>query len=376
MLSNSIVKSRADSFTLNTTTTTKPPNSKKTKHKQQLNIVATFAPHSDRPVNYNVSARVRGKPTPLTLNVKGEGYVLRHAMLLELSDGRLVEMAPKGDNAVDFGQVIVNDRAVRALHLTNSSPVDLEFAWCLGGASGASSSSSSSSAADGGLAALDCLAVRPERGTVPRGGGRVVCELSFAPRSVEALAGRAVACQVTNGARYSLSLLGAGYKPRLALSFLSHDFGPVLVWRPGMEPAVATLRASNEDRQPVSFEVLWGDKEHLAVSERVLTHAWRRRRRCGNGGGAGGGEGGGERLVEASDVNTNTAETTATATTTTCRHTHTRYSLSSDRSTPGRSCSSRGSPGTSACPSRPPPRTPTATSSRCTSTASTPSTWR
>jgi hypothetical protein len=68
-----------------------------------------------------------------------------------------------------------------------------------------------------------------------------------------------------NGARYQLALHGTGYRPRLRLSFHSHDFGPVHLWQQGMEAAVAVLRAANEDDQPVSFEVLWGDKEYLAV---------------------------------------------------------------------------------------------------------------
>ena len=76
--------------------------------------------------------------------------------------------------------------------------------------------------------------------------------------------------QVVNGARYTLLLHGSGYKPRLALSTYSHDFGPVHVWRSGVEPAVAVVRARNEDAQPVSFEVLWGDHEHLTVSAPVV----------------------------------------------------------------------------------------------------------
>lgn len=71
--------------------------------------------------------------------------------------------------------------------------------------------------------------------------------------------------QVVNGPRYQLTLHGAGYKPRLHLSFMSYDFGPVHVWRPGMATSVAWLHARNDDTQPVSFELLWGDKEHLTV---------------------------------------------------------------------------------------------------------------
>lgn len=77
---------------------------------------------------------------------------------------------------------------------------------------------------------------------------------------------------MVNGPKFALSLHGAGYKPRLHLSFTSHDFGPVHVWRPGMQAAVSVLRARNDEAQAVSFEVLWGDKEYLAVSHFFPRH--------------------------------------------------------------------------------------------------------
>jgi hypothetical protein len=67
--------------------------------------VATFAPRAEKDINFNVAARVRSKPTPLSLNVKGEGYALRSALLLEMADGALTELAAQGGNPVDFGQV-------------------------------------------------------------------------------------------------------------------------------------------------------------------------------------------------------------------------------------------------------------------------------
>jgi len=56
-------------------------------------------------MNYNVVVRVRNKPLPLVLNVKGEGYALSAAMLLELPDEGSLEMSPAGQNMLDFGQV-------------------------------------------------------------------------------------------------------------------------------------------------------------------------------------------------------------------------------------------------------------------------------
>lgn len=67
--------------------------------------MATFAPQEERPINYNVIVRVRNKPTPLQLNVKGEGYALSPSLLLELQDDSSLELSSSGVNTCDFGQV-------------------------------------------------------------------------------------------------------------------------------------------------------------------------------------------------------------------------------------------------------------------------------
>lgn len=71
----------------------------------QVELVATFAPQAEQPINYNVIVRVRNKPTPLQFNVKGEGYALSPSLLLELQDDSSLELSSSGVNTVDFGQV-------------------------------------------------------------------------------------------------------------------------------------------------------------------------------------------------------------------------------------------------------------------------------
>lgn len=60
--------------------------------------------------------RVRNKPTPIVLNVKGEGYALQPSMLLELPDDSSLELSPAGTNAVDFGKV---GSPTRKIHSTS-----------------------------------------------------------------------------------------------------------------------------------------------------------------------------------------------------------------------------------------------------------------
>lgn len=62
---------------------------------------------------------------------------------------------------------------------------------------------------------------------------------------------------MVNGPTYTLLLHGAGHKPRLDLSFTSHDFGPCPLWQPGMTQASKVLRLTNHDAQPVSVDPRW-----------------------------------------------------------------------------------------------------------------------
>lgn len=63
-----------------------------------------------------------------------------------------------------------------------------------------------------------------------------------------------VSCSIINGNRYSLQLNGTGHKPRLDLSFMSHDFAACPVFQTGMTPSSKLLRLSNSDTQPISVD--------------------------------------------------------------------------------------------------------------------------
>ena len=51
------------------------------------------------------------------------------------------------------------------------------------------------------------------------------------------------------------SCAGAAQRPKLELSFRSHDFGPRFVHQAGMAPTVVRLRARNADSQELSFDI-------------------------------------------------------------------------------------------------------------------------
>lgn len=202
-----------------------------------LTLQATFTPLEEKGYNYNVVCRVAKKPTRLSLNVKGEGYAIHEVLQLEGSDGTTLPLAPRATNPVDFGQVIVNERAVKTLSLINTGSLAYDFVW-------------------------DCgtnprIAIKPETGTVAKG-ERVQVEVAYHPHGPDKLKDYKVMCQIVNGPRYVLALHGAGHKPRLDLSFVSHDFGCCALWQPGMAAARKSLRLTNNDAQPVAVDPQWG----------------------------------------------------------------------------------------------------------------------
>jgi hydrocephalus-inducing protein len=71
--------------------------------------------------------------------------------------------------------------------------------------------------------------------------------------------------QIVNGPKYNIQLAGCGYKPKLDLSFHNHDFGPCTIWQQGMEPVTVQLRARNDDKQVINFDVRYDNKEHFTV---------------------------------------------------------------------------------------------------------------
>ncbi|KAF5830389.1 hypothetical protein DUNSADRAFT_14652 [Dunaliella salina] len=207
---------------------TVPPNG-------TVSIEALFAPYTEQAYNYNVQCKVSNKPSKLHLNVKGEGFVIHEQLQLEGADGRATPLAHGANivNPVDFGQVIVNERAVRAVALINTGSLAYDFEWDIG--------------------LNPRISVNPEKGTVAKG-ERTMVEISYNPHGPDRLSNYPITCQIVSGHKYVLALSGTGHKPNLSLSFTSHDFGPCALWQPGMPATTKVLKLSNTDTQPISVD--------------------------------------------------------------------------------------------------------------------------
>ncbi|KAJ3081967.1 hypothetical protein HDU99_004034, partial [Rhizoclosmatium hyalinum] len=174
----------------------------------EVPIEIIFTPSAEKIFNFNLHCNVKKKPTPVSINVKGEGYEIHETLHSEMSDGSIFELAAglNAENTIDFGQVQINEKRLKRVTLTNSGKFNLDFSWkFLSKVAGV-------------------VSVEPEIGTVPKG-ERVVCEIVFIPTSNLVLKNVKALCQIVNGRVYPLSIAGVGCKPLLKFSASSHNFG-------------------------------------------------------------------------------------------------------------------------------------------------------
>ena len=218
-----------------------------------LPIELTFAPSLEKNFNFNMELRVRNKPQPLVLNVKGQGYTIHDTIHLADSNGKLVEVSSYSPTRVDFGLVHVNDKIIRQLQITNSGRFNYDVSLTLKVPPGVR---------------MPPVAVTPELATVKKN-ERLMCQLAYSPTSEAPLPqGLALHVQVTNGRSYTLQLLGRGRRPKLNFSFMKHDFGPCFVVTPrnGMKEVTTVLTLVNEDEHEVYFDMPYDPDDFLTAS--------------------------------------------------------------------------------------------------------------
>ncbi|KAI9343132.1 hypothetical protein BDR26DRAFT_917651 [Obelidium mucronatum] len=205
----------------------------------EVPIEIIFTPSAEKIFNFNLQCNIKKKPTPVSINVKGEGYEIHETLQGELTDGSVFELAsgPTSENSIDFGQVQINEKRLKRVTINNSGKFNLDFSWRI-------------------LSKIaGVLNIEPEIGTVPKG-ERVTCEITFMPTSNITLKNVKALCQIVNGRTYPLNILGTGCKPLLKFSSTSHDFGTQFLYRPGMVPATTKVRITNQDLREISLDVV------------------------------------------------------------------------------------------------------------------------
>ena len=145
-------------------------------------ITVVFVADAESPATSTSSPAVRRKPSPLSLNVKGEGHALHETLQLESmvpgeeKPARL--LARRRRTRWISGGFSSTRRSARPASIVNDGDVGFDFAWDFG--------------------RNPRVLVTPEFGTVGKG-ERFACQLSYSPEGSESLSNYKVTCDVVGG---------------------------------------------------------------------------------------------------------------------------------------------------------------------------------
>ncbi|XP_057292027.1 hydrocephalus-inducing protein-like [Hydractinia symbiolongicarpus] len=226
--------------------------------RSKIPIYIVYQPTTEAEVNFNLLCRVKKKTTPLTLNVKAEGFCVNVKLSCEDSTGNEVNLLQKGTNLINFGEVELNEKAVRQLYIENDGQFNLDFNWIITNPSKPRHNKEAWS--------IDNLPVTiiPESGTVATCSKRR-CQLAFCPPCKFTLKNCQLALKIGNGPTFDISVTGSGRSPTLQFSFFSHDFGACFIYRPGLAVQNKNLVITNTGAKEISLECHFVNTSHLEV---------------------------------------------------------------------------------------------------------------
>eukprot|EP00658_Telonema_sp_P-2_P082699 TRINITY_DN8790_c0_g1_i4.p1 TRINITY_DN8790_c0_g1~~TRINITY_DN8790_c0_g1_i4.p1 ORF type:complete len:2065 (-),score=554.24 TRINITY_DN8790_c0_g1_i4:246-6440(-) len=208
-------------------------------------VEITFSPKTEDPYNYTLNCVVKKALAPLTCNVKGEGYMTHDTLRVQEPNGSLVPLNSHGLNTVNLGTTQVNGNVSKRFMLTNQGRYNMDYKWQ--------------------LAPNPFITLSNMIGTVLPGGNSTV-DVTYAPTKEGKLIDYKMTCKVTNGSTYSVLLNATAANPLAHFSWEEYDFGPCFVYNPAVEPMSTVLTVTNRDKQPISIDSMFENKEHLELN--------------------------------------------------------------------------------------------------------------
>lgn len=203
-------------------------------------IEIKFKPSAEKVFNFNLVCNVRKKSAPVTINIKGEGYMIHDSLSSEMTnDGALFELASgsTAENIIDFGQVQLNEKRIKRITISNAGKFNFDYAWK--------------------FLSRGSIAISPDIGTVSKG-DHVTCDISFHPTTANNSAVKVKGvCQILNGRSYPFTITGKGVQPLLTFSMMEVDFGMKFIYRSGMPLNISTVKITNSDVNEISYEVIF-----------------------------------------------------------------------------------------------------------------------
>lgn len=227
--------------------------------KSKLPIIITCKPTSETEMNFNVVCRVKKKRTPLTINVKAQGFKVNMEVVCEDSNGHKIKLSQSGNNVINFGDVELNERSTRQIFITNMGNFNIDFNWQINGPSKPRLLGKEAWKHDN-----PPVTISPDASNIPNNCKRR-CLLIFSPPCKMNLKNCTLALKVMNGPTYNISLVGSGIIPALHFSFLQHDFGACFIYRAGLPVQKKILTITNNDTKDISVEQLFKNTNYLEV---------------------------------------------------------------------------------------------------------------
>ncbi|KAJ3260794.1 hypothetical protein HK103_007357 [Boothiomyces macroporosus] len=219
----------------------------------ETEIEILYAPPSEKLYNFNLVCNIRKKPTPVTINVKGEGYKIHDTLQVELADGSIFELDSdeNAENNIDFGMVQINEKRIKRVYIINSGKFNFDFSWVFSKKVGV-------------------ISVHPEIGTVLKG-ERMYCEIEFLPTQPISLKDLKLTCQILNGRTYTINVQGTGSKPLVKVNPSAIDFGTQFVYHSGMNPTTVAVEITNNDVTEMTCDVVGPDVPWLELQRGLFS---------------------------------------------------------------------------------------------------------
>ena len=212
------------------------------KENSEISIEITFIPKMEREFNYNLLCNIKRKSRPISLNVKGIGYILHHQVFFE---GNNVALNPADSKEiVDFGDIFINEKKTRHLIIENNGDFNFDFSLKK-------------------TSQMSFVTISPEIGTVKKRDKREI-EIMFAPIAEYKFKAKQniLTLSIVSGPTYFLEIRGTARKPGVELSFIEYNFGPCFVLKQPL-PIMKELEMKNRDNAAMSIETFFEKKTYL-----------------------------------------------------------------------------------------------------------------
>eukprot|EP00796_Vickermania_ingenoplastis_P005935 gene5935-4245_t len=208
--------------------------------KDKLPITVTFTPKDELEYNMPLVCAVKKASTPLTVNVKGEGFTIHETLIMEQpGEEEPIVVQRSQPLFLNLGRVQLQDKVIRRFVLTNTGQYSFEYTV--------------------GFPARRFVYIDNVAGTVMPKTSTVIT-LTYSPTAEENLRSFRMLFKISDKVAYQIGVQAVSYIPKLNLSFDKFDFGPRFINAYNSGVVVSTaLTVMNNDKDMVTVDCSLSD---------------------------------------------------------------------------------------------------------------------